>query len=75
MKEKIIEILADAAGMKAEDITPEMDFAKDLGINSVEFADVAFSCEEEFDIEINEKDFRKIRTVADLMNYIDKLGA
>ena len=75
MKEKIIEILADAAGMKAEDITPEMDFAKDLGINSVEFADVAFSCEEEFDIEINEKDFRKIRTVADLMNYIDKLVA
>ena len=75
MKEKIIEILADAAGMKAEDITPEMDFAKDLGINSVEFADVAFSCEEEFDIEINEKDFRKIRTVVDLMNYIDKLGA
>ncbi len=75
MKEKIIEILADAAGMKAEDITPEMEFAKDLGINSVEFADVAFSCEEAFNIEINEKDFRKIRTVSDLYDYIDNLNA
>jgi len=75
MKEKIIEILADAAGMSADEITPEMEFAKDLGINSVEFADVAFACEEEFDIEINEKDFRKIRTVSDLYDYIDKLNA
>lgn len=75
MKEKILEILADAAGMKAGEITPDMEFAKDLGINSVEFADIAFSCEEEFDIEINEKDFRKIRTVSDLYDYIDKLNA
>lgn len=75
MKEKVIEILADAAGMKPDEITPDMEFAKDLGINSVEFADVAFSCEEEFGIEINEKDFRKIRTVSDLYDYIDKLNA
>lgn len=75
MKEKILEILAYASGMKAEDITPDMEFAKDLGINSVEFADVAFSCEEEFDIEIDEKDFRKIRTVSDLYDYIDNLNA
>ncbi len=75
MKDKILEILADAAGMKPDEITSDMEFAKDLGINSVEFADIAFSCEEEFDIEINEKDFRKIRTVSDLIDYIDNLNA
>lgn len=75
MNEKIIEILADASGMSADEITPESEFAKDLGINSVEFADVAFACEEEFDIEVNEKDFRKMIKVSDLIAYIEKLTA
>ena len=74
-REKLLDIVAEAAGMDVSEINDSMEFAKDLGINSVEFADVAFSCEEEFKIEINEKDFRKINTVADLINYIDKLTA
>ena len=75
MLEKIMEILADAAGVSVDEITPDSEFAKDLGINSVEFADIAFTCEEEFDIEVNEKDFRKMIKVSDLIEYIEKLNA
>lgn len=75
MLEKVMEILADAVGMSVEDIHPEDEFAKDLGVNSVEFADIAFACEEEFDIEINEKDFRKMIRVSDLIDYINKLNS
>ncbi|MCI8589544.1 MAG: acyl carrier protein [Clostridiales bacterium] len=73
MLDRIMEILADAAGISVEEITPESEFSKDLGINSLEFADIAFTCEEEFEIEINEKDFRKMIKVSDLIDYINKL--
>ena len=75
MEEKVIEIVADASDKSPEEVTLSSEFAKDLGINSVEFADVAFSCEEEFDIEVDDKIFRKIITVGDLCDYIKtKLG-
>ena len=73
MEEKIIGIVADASDKDASEITRESEFAKDLGINSVEFADIAFSCEEVFEVELDEQRFRALITVGDLIDYIEEL--
>ena len=51
MYEKVKELLVEELSIKAEDITPESELVSDLGINSLELADLVLSCEEKFDIE------------------------
>lgn len=69
--EKIKEILVDALDIKPEEIKPESDLINDLGINSLELADLVFRCEDEFDIEIDEKATRKFATVKDVVDYLE----
>ena len=74
MKEKVLQLIAEAANIDVSEITPDMEFVKDLGINSVEFAELAFSCEELLDIEFDDKQLKKLIKISDLFNYMDKIG-
>lgn len=74
MKEKVLSIIAESANIDVSEITPDMEFVKDLGINSVEFAELVFECENEFDIEFDDKKLKKLIKVSDLFDYIDTLG-
>ena len=51
MKEKVLNIIAESANIDVSEITPDMEFVKDLGINSVEFAELVFECENEFNVD------------------------
>ena len=70
MFDKIKEILVDELQIKESDITLEAELVNDLGINSLELADLIMVFEEQFDIEINENDIRKFLTVGDIVNYL-----
>ncbi|MBQ8276710.1 MAG: acyl carrier protein, partial [Clostridia bacterium] len=54
MFEQIKTLLMDEMQIEAEDITMEAELTKDLGINSIELADLVMLCEERFNIEIND---------------------
>ncbi len=72
MFEKIKEILVDELQIKEGDITLEAELVNDLGINSLELADLIMVFEETFDLEINENDIRKFLTVGDIVNYLSE---
>ncbi len=72
MFEKIKEILVDELQIKESDITPEAELVNDLGINSLELADLIMVFEETFDLEISENDIRKFLTVGDIVNYLSE---
>lgn len=72
MFEKIKEILVDELQIKEGDITPEAELVNDLGINSLELADLIMVFEEQFDLEISENDIRKFLTVGDIVNYLSE---
>ena len=74
MKEKVLNIIAESANIDVSEITPDMEFVKDRGINSVEFAELVFECENEFNVEFDEKKLKKLIKVSDLFDYIDSLG-
>ena len=72
MFEKIKEILVDELQIKEADITPTAELVNDLGINSLELADLIMVFEETFDLEISENDIRKFLTVGDIVNYLSE---
>lgn len=55
-----------------DDITLEASLANDLGINSLELADLVLLCEEKFDIEIDEDNLRELITVGDVVTYLEE---
>ena len=67
--EQVKAILVDALNIDPEEVKPESELLNDLGINSIELADLVFRCEDEFDIEIDEK--AKFTTVEDVVNYLE----
>ena len=74
MYEKIKELLVEELSIKADDITPEAELVGDLGINSLELADLVLLCEEKFDIEIGDDDAHKFQTVGDVAAYLEEIA-
>jgi len=70
IEQRIKEIIADQLGETVENITPEKDFVKDLGADSLDVVELIMALEEEFGIEIPEEDAEKIKTVGDVIEYI-----
>lgn len=75
MYEKFVELLVEELQIDRDEITMEAELANDLGINSIELADLVMLCEDKFGIEINDEDIRKFTTVADVVAYLETLNA
>lgn len=73
MFEVIKNILIDDLQVNPDDITMEAELINDLGVNSLELADMIMLCEEKFDIEIKENDIHKFITVGDVVNYLSEV--
>ena len=71
MFETLKKFLVDELHVSAEDITMEAELSGDLGINSLELADLVFVCEEKFNIEIEDEDLRNFTTVGDVVRYLE----
>ena len=71
MFEKLKDLLVEELRVDADDIKPEAELANDLGINSLEFADLTLLCEEKFGITIDDDDLHTFITVADVVKYLE----
>ena len=69
--EKVKVILAEQFDVEEDSIKPETDLQDDLGADSLDVVDLLMSIEDEFEIEIPDEEIENIRTVADLVNYIE----
>ncbi len=73
--EQITEILVETFSLDAEEVTAEARLEADLGINSLELAELALRCDEEFGVEIDDEDIHRLITVGDVANYIEEKTA
>jgi len=74
MYEKFAYLLVEELQIDRNDITMEAELSNDLGINSIELADLVMLCEDKFGIEINDEDIRKFTTVGDVVTYLETLN-
>lgn len=70
MFEKVKELLVDELSVNPDDVTMSAELVNDLGINSLELADLVLLCEEKFDIEISDDDIHKFVTIGDIVDYL-----
>lgn len=69
--EKVKSILSEQLDLEEDTITMDSDIADDLGADSIDIVDMIMSLEDEFEIELPDEDMAKIKTVGDVVNYIE----
>lgn len=75
MLETLKSMLVEELSVNEADIKPEAELVNDLGINSLELADLVLLCEEKFGIEISDDEVREFLTVGDVAEYLEKATA
>ena len=69
--EKVREILVDQLDVDEDAVTMEASIQNDLGADSLDIVDLVMSLEEEFDCEIPDEEIENIKTVGDIVKYIE----
>jgi acyl carrier protein len=72
LKEKVYRVIAEKLEIDSEEIVPEASFVDDLGADSLDLVELIMSMEEEFEIDIDDKDSEKLKTVQDVLDYLEK---
>lgn len=70
--ERLVEILNRYTDVNPADITGDSLILRDLGLNSYALAEVAGDVEDEFGIEFSDSALMQVRTVGDVMRYIEE---
>lgn len=68
--EKVKEIIVEQLGVDENEVKLESSFIDDLGADSLDIVELIMALEEEFDLEIPDKEAEKITTVGDAVEYI-----
>lgn len=69
--DKIKSIIVEQLDADENDVTMDANIQDDLGADSLDVVDLVMSIEESFDIEIPDEDVENIKTVGDIVKYIE----
>ncbi|MDY4697955.1 acyl carrier protein [Selenomonas montiformis] len=70
--EKVRDIVVEQLGVEADEVALESTFIDDLGADSLDIVELIMAFEEEFNIEIPDEAAEKIKSVQDVVTYIDQ---
>lgn len=69
--DKVKSIVIEQLDVEPDQVTPEANFANDLGADSLDTVELVMALEEEFEIEIPDEAAEDILTVQAVVDYID----
>ena len=72
VSQKVARILIDKLGVAESEINPDTNLVKDLGIDSLDYAEIVMDFEQTFDIRIPDEDAEKLSTIGAAVTYIEK---
>lgn len=67
---KIVSLLKEKLGVPESVLTPDASLEKDLGIDSLDYAELIMEFEQQFNIRIPEDDVRKMETIGQAVEYV-----
>lgn len=70
--DKVKKIIVDQIDVEEDKVTEAASITDDLGADSLDVVDLVMSFEEEFDIEIPDDQVEKIKTVGDIVKFIEE---
>ena len=71
MLARVVAVLADKLSKDEAEIMPASIIREDLGADSLDMVEIIMGLEDEFDIEIPDEDAADIKTVAEVVAYIE----
>ncbi|MCY3974837.1 MAG: acyl carrier protein [Simkaniaceae bacterium] len=71
VEESVIEVVVAQLGVDAAEVTREKSFVEDLGADSLDLTELIMALEEKFDHEISDEESEKLKTVGDVIAYIE----
>ncbi|MDD2992756.1 Acyl carrier protein [bioreactor metagenome] len=69
--EKVREILCDQLDLEEDNVTMDSDIIEDFEADSLDVVDLVMSLEDEFSIEIPDEQIENVKTVGDIVHYIE----
>ena len=73
VEQEVIDIVVEQLGIDKEDVTLSKSFVEDLNADSLDLTELIMTLEERFECEISEEEAEKLKTVGDVVNYIETL--
>lgn len=72
MNQKIKEIIAEILSLDVEEISDDASILDDLGADSIAIMEIVMEIEEKFDIEVATEEIPNLKSVNDIVNFINK---
>ena len=73
--EKVRELICDTLDLPEEDVTMESALLEDLGADSLDAIDLIMSIEDEFEVELSDDVTENMKTVGDLVRFLEDNAA
>lgn len=73
LEQEVIDIVVEQLGVDEKDVTPEKSFVEDLNADSLDLTELIMTFEERFGFEISEEEAEKLKTVGDVVSYIEQM--
>ncbi len=69
--DKVKDIIVDQLDVDEDKVKMEASISEDLGADSLDIVDLVMSLEEEFDVEIPDEQVENVKTVGDIVKFIE----
>lgn len=71
LEKEVIDIVVEQLGVDAAEVDASKSFVEDLNADSLDLTELIMTFEEKFGFEISEEDAEKLKTVGDVVRYIE----
>ncbi|MDO5449315.1 MAG: acyl carrier protein [Akkermansia sp.] len=75
IESQVKEIIAAQLSVDLEKVTSDAKFIEDLGADSLDTVELVMAFEDKFDVEVADEDAEKLKSVKDVVEYIEKCKA
>lgn len=72
VKQEVVDIVVEQLGVDPADVAPEKSFIEDLNADSLDLTELIMTFEERFGFDIAEEEAEKLKTVGDVIKYIEE---
>ena len=70
--DEVKEIVVEQLSVESEEVTEDASFIDDLGADSLDIVELVMALEEKFNLSISDDDAEKLKTLNDVVKYIDE---